>query len=1229
MNTYAPSLLASLALGFSVCALACAATAQDAQPDPITIVDATASPGPRRLALVVGVNKYRNLKHLRVAVKDAQDIATALRQADFEVTELSGDAAHEARNPDQILGALTAITNQARPEDLVLFSFSGHGFSLLADGRPQDYLCPQDADPDDVATALSLDRLREVLQGCRARNKVALIDACRSTFAMVRSRGGHQTQQDWQRFGISVLYSTTPGMVSRELHGHRDHNQLMVQNGVFTHFVLQGLTGRADLDMDGSLTYRELGGFVAQQMLELSRHDPQLYQMAYWGTDLRNEFVLANFNSSGPNTIAAWRTILQEAQALPPSQLASSLVPRITAGNRYHTDENVRRAVDQAFGEALLLQFQAAGADPAVFAALVQASLTIDQMGAGILTRLALGTESRDVRRHVGERVARLAGLARAAASEGWHDNELASVIDLLLQPYIEAAVDSQNIVPLDQIFATSTFSERTRSLATLQQGVERMERTGRPDWAGQLALRYQGIGIEPPTRVLVAELLDSAQRGDWNSLQSRVRELTSQREAATARKLLDGTLNTECAAGIAARLGSLVLAVAALGDELPFAQELLTERFGTFLKSQLSAADNVAAAHAALEWGGIATTAGLDRLFQEGLRQAAPNWLELAGRELPAPGIAPQTRRRCVSLITTAVATVPSLRTKATQLFVARGRALLTERTEEPSAADAVAGEYRTAMLFGMPFAEVVHDIFSPERLREPPPSQASAMLHCDLMRVLLTTDATRDGLEQAVAWCAAAAAQHGLLDGLDELLHDARLGESARNAFHRSLEDRLAKPAHAEAKCGDLHFALAVHARLEDIATPSPKTLGVACRGAMPVTAKDAESFAPLLVEVQKHFAVDRQDALACWSAVVALTAKPHDIDRLLAVHEGEYPPLAAANVFNGLVAQERLDEAAPWIAAAGKRVSTELVGQVQRTLELRDQVRTWIERRLIVIQHDGASVNTGGLARRAEPRTHQQQLRIDAVDGCRFHGTLLRGSKVEGQIVGKVGDRRLYLAGKNKAFDLGSGTALTEEQPLPGFRRFAATVQSADGSQGRLLLLAPNSNSHPLQSFDVVAPTAVYLRDGEPWPTHSGGQQLLAPIFVGQNTSLTFPLGDCCATTGGNLRGRICFVDIPAKKRDRWRKDQEKALGKEPAKAPGKRKRPRSKPAGKPQRVAKLTVRFIGSGEEVIVLNAAALEQQIDLHVPTGTRSIELQPEGNWPPGGVALECWHITR
>lgn len=145
--------------------------------------DARANPAPggRRVAVLFAVADYRNFSDLRLTVKDAQDLSAVLQQLGFEVrlvTDATDPKASTAALIDQTLQQYAFATG---PDDVFLFYFSGHGFSLAGQAGARDYICPSEM-TGDLSTGFPIERARSILldQRCQAGQRIVIVDACRS-----------------------------------------------------------------------------------------------------------------------------------------------------------------------------------------------------------------------------------------------------------------------------------------------------------------------------------------------------------------------------------------------------------------------------------------------------------------------------------------------------------------------------------------------------------------------------------------------------------------------------------------------------------------------------------------------------------------------------------------------------------------------------------------------------------------------------------------------------------------------------------------------------------------------------------------------------------------------------------------------------------------------------------------------------------------------------------------
>ena len=235
----------------------------------------------KRWALLVGVADYPStqgyeIQPLKATVKDVNALAAFLKDpqrggfdADYVFTLTDKEATRR-----QILLTFSDIAKRAAPEDMVLFYFSGHGY------RPSNgdttYLIPYDFDLRGVdVSCINFDDLARQIRKMAARKVIVIIDACHAGGVKpvgARASGNTGLVQRYldafeQSEGRALLLSSDQSEVSWETE----------DNGVFTHFLLEGLGGKADTNGDGIITFTETALFVEEAVPAYTReHFPRV-----------------------------------------------------------------------------------------------------------------------------------------------------------------------------------------------------------------------------------------------------------------------------------------------------------------------------------------------------------------------------------------------------------------------------------------------------------------------------------------------------------------------------------------------------------------------------------------------------------------------------------------------------------------------------------------------------------------------------------------------------------------------------------------------------------------------------------------------------------------------------------------------------------------------------------------------------------------------------------------
>ncbi len=225
------------------------------RPKRITRADAQKAEGSTRVALLVGIGDYdrdlSSLSPLKYPVADVEGVARVLTRDGYKVRLLTdGDATAAA-----IRRSFTDLTKTLdRGEGTFLFMFSGHG------GRvgEENYLATFGTNGRELARqGLAVSDVKKLLQSTGARQRIAFLDACRDepnkgASALLPVRDTKDSE------GLRILYSTAPGDVSYE-----DDS---LKHGVFSSFLIAGLTGKAANPQDGMITFNDLTDFVTREM---------------------------------------------------------------------------------------------------------------------------------------------------------------------------------------------------------------------------------------------------------------------------------------------------------------------------------------------------------------------------------------------------------------------------------------------------------------------------------------------------------------------------------------------------------------------------------------------------------------------------------------------------------------------------------------------------------------------------------------------------------------------------------------------------------------------------------------------------------------------------------------------------------------------------------------------------------------------------------------------------
>ena len=212
-----------------------------------------------RWALLIGINEYQAAGRLQFCREDAEALGKVLvERGGFSPERVvvladGGTKPQDWPTGGNIRRRIDQFATLAGPEDTVFVFFSGHG--MMLDG--QGYLMAVDSDRD-PANNIALSWVKERLEGCKAKQKLLVLDVCHAGSA--KDVGGLAPSLAAGAKALAVLASCAANQIS--------YVEEERSRGVFGGRLVEGLGGEADADGDKEITLAELYGFVRQSMTD-------------------------------------------------------------------------------------------------------------------------------------------------------------------------------------------------------------------------------------------------------------------------------------------------------------------------------------------------------------------------------------------------------------------------------------------------------------------------------------------------------------------------------------------------------------------------------------------------------------------------------------------------------------------------------------------------------------------------------------------------------------------------------------------------------------------------------------------------------------------------------------------------------------------------------------------------------------------------------------------------
>lgn len=226
------------------------------------LFDSGESKAPAVFGVVVGIADYDGwFSDLEYADSDAMEFHRHFKlamPAEVERGDLrlltNGNATYRS-----IMKAMREVFAKAGPDDFLVFYFSGHGNDGL--------FCPHDL----YDAELRHSEIKELFRSAEGRYRLIIADACYSGSIADYSPPATVSHAELMDSRIAVIMSSRTDQTSIE--------SSSLQNGVFTHALINGLQGNADENADRYITAGELFHYTKQRVMHATNDEqiPVIY----------------------------------------------------------------------------------------------------------------------------------------------------------------------------------------------------------------------------------------------------------------------------------------------------------------------------------------------------------------------------------------------------------------------------------------------------------------------------------------------------------------------------------------------------------------------------------------------------------------------------------------------------------------------------------------------------------------------------------------------------------------------------------------------------------------------------------------------------------------------------------------------------------------------------------------------------------------------------------------
>jgi uncharacterized caspase-like protein/tetratricopeptide (TPR) repeat protein len=239
-------------------------------------------------AVLIGVSRYQygdqdldgnHISNLKHAADDAEAMHDFLRSPEgggFQedhIFSLQDENATKAN----VLAALAKL-KQAKPNDFFVIYIAAHGGVIpytdpkTNTTRDIPYFLVYDTDlREPEKTALRMEAFRQTVDGLEVKKGLVLSDTCYSGGVQLIGRGVDDSQVANQRY-LDLMNKIPQGVgfISAARQTERSYEKDDFNHGVFTYCLVEGLSGTADANEDGKVTFDELVQYLDERVPQMT-----------------------------------------------------------------------------------------------------------------------------------------------------------------------------------------------------------------------------------------------------------------------------------------------------------------------------------------------------------------------------------------------------------------------------------------------------------------------------------------------------------------------------------------------------------------------------------------------------------------------------------------------------------------------------------------------------------------------------------------------------------------------------------------------------------------------------------------------------------------------------------------------------------------------------------------------------------------------------------------------